>query len=101
MKATWMLVRVLALHLALGGAAEAQRTAPPAVNYDQHVKAGGAPPPAGTLQNPTGVGATAGLTARSTIPFSMVGRGVCRPGAERFPRTRFGGWSLISNRSSR
>ena len=32
--------------------AQAQRTAPPAVSYDQHVDAGGRTPPAGTLQNP-------------------------------------------------
>ena len=40
------------LQLAISGAALGQRTAPPSVNYDQHVKAGGALPPAGTLKNP-------------------------------------------------
>jgi mono/diheme cytochrome c family protein len=29
-----------------------QRSAPPAVSYDQHVDAGGMAPPAGTLENP-------------------------------------------------
>ena len=43
----------LALHLVLAGPVPAQqRTAPPAVSYDQHVDAGGTAPPAGTLENP-------------------------------------------------
>jgi mono/diheme cytochrome c family protein len=41
-----------ALLLALAGALQAQRTAPPSVSYDQHVDAGGQAPPAGELQNP-------------------------------------------------
>jgi len=49
---THLLVSVLALHLAVAGSVKAQRTAPPAVRYDQHVEAGGSPPPAGTLRNP-------------------------------------------------
>jgi cytochrome c oxidase cbb3-type subunit 3 len=47
-----MVASVLALHIALVGAAQAQRSAPPAVRSDEHVDAGGTPPPAGTLQNP-------------------------------------------------
>jgi mono/diheme cytochrome c family protein len=47
-----MLASALALHLVLSGKLQAQRTAPPSVNYDQHVDAGGAVPPAGTLENP-------------------------------------------------
>jgi mono/diheme cytochrome c family protein len=31
---------------------EAQRTAPPAVSYEQHIEAGGRTPPSGALQNP-------------------------------------------------
>ena len=42
----------LALHLIFGEAAQAQRTAPPPVSYDQHVDAGGQAPPAGDLDNP-------------------------------------------------
>ena len=46
-------VGTLALQLALAAAAPAQqRSAPPAVSYDQHVDAGGVAPPAGTLENP-------------------------------------------------
>ena len=41
-----------ALHLLIVVGAQAQRTAPPAVSYDQHVDAGGTAPPAGTLENP-------------------------------------------------
>lgn len=52
MKVIPTLVSVLTLQLVLAGAAQAQRTAPPSVNYDQHVKAGGALPPAGELKNP-------------------------------------------------
>jgi len=52
MKATQMLVSVLALSFAFGAAAHAQRAAPPAVRSDEHVDAGGAAPPAGTLKNP-------------------------------------------------
>jgi cytochrome c oxidase cbb3-type subunit 3 len=51
-KATQVLVSILTVHLALGTAVHAQRTAPPAVRSDEHVDAGGAVPPAGTLQNP-------------------------------------------------
>jgi cytochrome c oxidase cbb3-type subunit 3 len=52
MKATQMLVGVLALQVFLGSAANAQRTAPPPVRSPEHVEAGRAAPPAGTLQNP-------------------------------------------------
>jgi mono/diheme cytochrome c family protein len=47
-----ILAGTLALQLVLGGVVEAQRTVPPAVSYQQHVDAGGAEPPAGTLENP-------------------------------------------------
>jgi cytochrome c oxidase cbb3-type subunit 3 len=47
-----MLVGTLSLHLVLAGALQAQRAAPPSVSYDQHVDAGGAAPPAETLENP-------------------------------------------------
>src|SRR5215210_1639212 len=52
MRTVGKLAGVLALQLALSGVAQAQRTAPPSVNYDQHVDAGGTAPPAGTLENP-------------------------------------------------
>ena len=52
MRPTHLLGSVLALHLAIAASLEAQRTAPPAVRYDQHVEAGGNPPPAATLENP-------------------------------------------------
>ena len=42
----------LALLVVLATQATAQRTAPPSVRYDEHVNAGGQPPPAGSLQNP-------------------------------------------------
>ena len=42
----------MALHFAATTSVEAQRTAPPAVRYDNHIEAGGATPPAGTLPNP-------------------------------------------------
>jgi cytochrome c oxidase cbb3-type subunit III len=47
-----LLISLLALHLATAASVEAQRTAPPAVRYDEHIEAGGNPPPAGTLENP-------------------------------------------------
>ena len=52
MKLISALVLTVALDLGVVGAAQAQRTAPPSVNYDQHVKAGGALPPAGSMKNP-------------------------------------------------
>jgi mono/diheme cytochrome c family protein len=45
----------LALSLSIAvlvDSAQAQRTAPPAVTYDQHIEAGGRTPPSGALQNP-------------------------------------------------
>jgi cytochrome c oxidase cbb3-type subunit 3 len=42
----------LALLAAVPGWVDAQRTAPPAVRSEEHVQAGGSPPPAGSLQNP-------------------------------------------------
>lgn len=47
-----VLLSMLALHLGTITGVAAQRTAPPAVRYDQHVPAGGELPPAGTLHNP-------------------------------------------------
>ena len=52
MKATQLLVSVLSVHLALAGAAQAQRTAPPSVRSPENVDVGGTPPPASALQNP-------------------------------------------------
>ena len=52
MRPLLLLVSCLALHLAITRSLEAQRAAPPAVRYDQHVEAGGNPPPAATLENP-------------------------------------------------
>jgi cytochrome c oxidase cbb3-type subunit 3 len=52
MKTMRMLVGLLALHALVATDAGAQRTAPPPVRSPEHVQAGGAPPPAGTLQNP-------------------------------------------------
>lgn len=52
MRPTHLLGSVLALHLTTAASLEAQRMAPPAVRYDQHVEAGGNPPPATTLENP-------------------------------------------------
>src|SRR4051794_23371965 len=51
MTVTRMLAGMVALCLS-AGTAQAQRSAPPAVSYDQHVDAGGTPQPAGTLENP-------------------------------------------------
>ena len=52
MKVTLVVLGGLAVHLAFSDAAQAQRTAPPPVRSDQHVNAGRAQPPAGSLQNP-------------------------------------------------
>ena len=52
MRAARMLAWFLAMPLILCGVAQAQRTAPPSVSYDQHVDAGGSPPPAETMENP-------------------------------------------------
>jgi cytochrome c oxidase cbb3-type subunit 3 len=50
---------VLALAAITGRGAAAQQAAPPAVRYEQHVAAGGNPPPADSLANPLGPDAAA------------------------------------------
>lgn len=52
MRRTALLISCLVIHLGASDAAQAQRSAPPPVRSDQHVEAGGQPPPAGTLRNP-------------------------------------------------
>lgn len=52
MKTIPVMASIVAVQLALGTPAEAQRTAPPAVRSDEQVNAGKSPPPAGTLENP-------------------------------------------------
>jgi cytochrome c oxidase cbb3-type subunit 3 len=52
MKAQPIALWILALLAGVPGLAHSQRTAPPPVRSDEHVDAGGTPPPAGTLQNP-------------------------------------------------
>ena len=49
-----LLIAVWSVGLLSGAStlASAQRTAPPPVRSEEHVEAGGSPPPAGTLQNP-------------------------------------------------
>lgn len=47
-----LVVSVWVLLLATTEPAGAQRTAPPAIRHDEHVDAGGNPPPAGELKNP-------------------------------------------------
>jgi cytochrome c oxidase cbb3-type subunit 3 len=48
----WKVGCTIGLLSALTSEASAQRVAPPAVRSDEHVPAGGNPPPAATLQNP-------------------------------------------------
>jgi mono/diheme cytochrome c family protein len=45
-------VLMLALLIGATDLATAQRTAPPSVRYDEHVQAGGNPPPGGAMKNP-------------------------------------------------
>ena len=52
MRPMQLLISILLVEFAATASAQAQRTAPPAVRYDQHVEAGGSAPPAGTLKNP-------------------------------------------------
>ena len=52
MKATLILAATTPALVVLVTTATAQQATPPAVRYDQHISAGGNPPPAGTLTNP-------------------------------------------------
>jgi cytochrome c oxidase cbb3-type subunit 3 len=52
MRATPMLASIVALLVAMTDLASAQRVAPPAVIYGEHIPVGGTTPPGDTLKNP-------------------------------------------------